>query len=67
MIWSVAKVIKYLSRGTTLRKGTVIITGMPSGIGLFMKPDSVGLLKNRDVVKIKVSRIGRITNKMLFE
>ncbi|PMD34375.1 hypothetical protein L207DRAFT_605003 [Hyaloscypha variabilis F] len=67
MIWSVAKVIKYLSRGTTLRKGTVIITGTPSGIGLFMKPDSVGLLKNRDVVKIKVSRIGRITNKMLFE
>lgn len=67
MIWSVAKIVEHLTRGTTLRKGTVIMTGTPSGIGLFMKPDGVGLLKNGDVVEIEVDGIGSIANKMLFE
>ncbi|KAG9256517.1 fumarylacetoacetate hydrolase family protein [Emericellopsis atlantica] len=31
MIWTVAQIISHLSRGTTLRKGTTIMTGTPSG------------------------------------
>lgn len=31
MIWTVKQIISHLSRGTTLRKGTVIMTGTPSG------------------------------------
>lgn len=67
MIWSIKKIIAHLTRGTTLRKGTVIMTGTPSGIGLFMQPKGVGLLKNGDVVEIEVDGIGSIANKMVFE
>jgi 2-keto-4-pentenoate hydratase/2-oxohepta-3-ene-1,7-dioic acid hydratase in catechol pathway len=64
MIWSVRQIIHHLSRGTTLRKGTVIMTGTPSGIGLFTKD---GLLKDGDQVQISFEGIGAINNKMVFE
>jgi 2-keto-4-pentenoate hydratase/2-oxohepta-3-ene-1,7-dioic acid hydratase in catechol pathway len=38
LIFDVAMIIKHLSRGGTLQKGTVIMTGTPSGVGAFMKP-----------------------------
>lgn len=31
MIWPVSQIIAHLSRGTTIRKGTLIMTGTPSG------------------------------------
>ncbi|KUL81622.1 hypothetical protein ZTR_10595 [Talaromyces verruculosus] len=31
MVWTVRQIIHHLSRGTTLRKGTIIMTGTPSG------------------------------------
>lgn len=65
MIFSVAKIISHLSRGTTLRKGTIIQTGTPSGVGLFMEPK--GFLKNGDVVEVSISGIGALRNKMVFE
>jgi 2-keto-4-pentenoate hydratase/2-oxohepta-3-ene-1,7-dioic acid hydratase in catechol pathway len=65
MIFSVAKIIAHLSRGTTLRKGTIIQTGTPSGVGLFMEPK--GFLQNGDVVEVSIERIGQIRNKMVFE
>jgi 2-keto-4-pentenoate hydratase/2-oxohepta-3-ene-1,7-dioic acid hydratase in catechol pathway len=65
MIWTVKQIIAHLSRGTTLRKGTVIMTGTPSGVGLFMNPQ--GFLKDGDVVEISVEGIGSIANKMVFE
>jgi len=34
----VPKIISYLSQGTTLPKGTVILTGTPSGVGFLRKP-----------------------------
>ncbi|KAH6844519.1 hypothetical protein B0I37DRAFT_377709, partial [Chaetomium sp. MPI-CAGE-AT-0009] len=64
MIFSVAKIIAHLSRGTTLRKGTIIQTGTPSGVGLFMEPK--GFLKNGDVVEVSVEGLGQIRNKMVF-
>jgi len=65
MIWSIKQIIAHLSRGTTLRKGTVIMTGTPSGVGLFMEPK--GFLKDGDVVSIEVQGVGAIENKMVFE
>ena len=65
MIWTVKQIIAHLSRGTTLRKGTVIMTGTPSGVGLFMEPK--GFLKDGDIVEIGVEGIGSIANKMVFE
>jgi 2-keto-4-pentenoate hydratase/2-oxohepta-3-ene-1,7-dioic acid hydratase in catechol pathway len=65
MIWTIKQIIEHLSRGTTLRKGTVIMTGTPSGVGLFMEPK--GFLKDGDVVEIEVEGIGSIANKMVYE
>lgn len=42
MIWSVGQIIEHLSRGTTLRAGTCIMTGTPSGVGLFMVSSYLG-------------------------
>jgi transcription initiation factor TFIIH subunit 2 len=65
MIWSVKKIIQHLSRGTTLRKGTVIMTGTPSGVGLFMEPN--GFLKDGDVVEVTMERVGSLRNTVIFE
>lgn len=67
MIFSVAKIISHLSRGTTLRKGTIMQTGTPSGVGLFMEPKGSGFLKNGDEVEVEISGLGSIRNRMVFE
>jgi len=65
MIYTIGQIIEHLSRGTTLRAGTAILTGTPSGVGLFMEPK--GFLKDGDEVEIYVEGIGSIVNKMKFE
>jgi len=65
MIYTVGQIIEHLSRGTTLRAGTAILTGTPSGVGLFMEPK--GFLKDGDEVEVYVEGIGSIVNKMVFE
>ncbi|KAH7393043.1 hypothetical protein BKA66DRAFT_487078 [Pyrenochaeta sp. MPI-SDFR-AT-0127] len=65
MIYTVGQIIEHLSRGTTLRAGTAILTGTPSGVGLFMEPK--GFLKDGDEVEIYVEGIGSIINKMKFD
>ncbi len=65
MIFNIKQIIAHLSRGTTLRKGTVIMTGTPSGVGLFMEPK--GFLKDGDVVEVDIEGIGSLRNKMVFE
>ncbi|KAK0100572.1 hypothetical protein ONS95_007030 [Cadophora gregata] len=65
MIWSVRKIIAHLSRGTTLRRGTLIMTGTPSGVGLFMEPK--GFLEDGDVVEVEMEGVGALRNKIVFE
>ncbi|KXH32827.1 fumarylacetoacetate hydrolase [Colletotrichum simmondsii] len=62
MIWSVAQIIAHLSRGTTLRRGTVIMTGTPSGVGYFRD----AFLKNGDLVEVGISGLGRVANRIVF-
>ena len=38
MIFSVAKIVSYVSRFMTLMPGDVIATGTPPGVGMGMKP-----------------------------
>jgi 2-keto-4-pentenoate hydratase/2-oxohepta-3-ene-1,7-dioic acid hydratase in catechol pathway len=67
MIFTIPQIIAHLTKGTTLRKGTIIQTGTPSGVGLFMEPKGSGLLKDGDVVEISIDGIGSLRNKMVFE
>ena len=62
MIFSVGRIVSHLSRGTTLRKGTLIMTGTPAGVGYFRKE----FLKNGDVVEVEIEGIGLIRNVISF-
>ncbi|KAK5047213.1 hypothetical protein LTR84_006735 [Exophiala bonariae] len=63
LIFGIASIIRHLSQGMTLRKGTVIMTGTPNGVAAFLQPRN--WLKNDDVVKIEIEGIGIIENKMV--
>jgi 2-keto-4-pentenoate hydratase/2-oxohepta-3-ene-1,7-dioic acid hydratase in catechol pathway len=60
MIFSVPKLIEFLSGSTTLPPGTVILTGTPHGIGAARKPPL--FLQAGDTVTIEISGIGALTN-----
>ena len=60
MIFNVPELIHFLSQGTTLSPGTVILTGTPQGVGFARKPPVN--LKDGDEVTIEISKIGALTN-----
>ena len=60
MIFDVPSLISFLSQGTTLLPGTVILTGTPQGVGFARKPPV--FLKDGDRVVIEVERIGSLEN-----
>jgi 2-keto-4-pentenoate hydratase/2-oxohepta-3-ene-1,7-dioic acid hydratase in catechol pathway len=60
LIFDVPSIIKHLSRGMTLQKGSVIMTGTPGGVGAFMKPPE--WLADGDIVAVEISQIGTIQN-----
>ena len=65
LVFGVKKIIAFVSQGTTLEKGSVILTGTPGGVALGMKPPQ--WLKDGDVVEVSISGIGTIRNKMVFQ
>lgn len=65
MIFDVPAIIRHLSRGLTLRRGTVIMTGTPSGVAAFHKPPK--WLQDGDLVEVEIDKIGRMENYMRFE
>jgi 2-keto-4-pentenoate hydratase/2-oxohepta-3-ene-1,7-dioic acid hydratase in catechol pathway len=60
MIFSVAKLIEYISQGITLEPGDVIATGTPNGVGDARKPPLY--MKKGDVIEIEVGNLGKLVN-----
>jgi 2-keto-4-pentenoate hydratase/2-oxohepta-3-ene-1,7-dioic acid hydratase in catechol pathway len=60
MIFGVAELIAFVSASITLEPGDLVITGTPSGVGVFRVPP-VFLLPG-DVVRVEVERIGSVTS-----
>lgn len=60
MIFSVARVIAFLSSLMTLEPGDIIATGTPSGVGFKRTPPL--FLQDGDVVEVEIEGIGRIRN-----
>jgi 2-keto-4-pentenoate hydratase/2-oxohepta-3-ene-1,7-dioic acid hydratase in catechol pathway len=52
-IFSAGKLISFLSQGTTLKSGTVIITGTPAGVGLAKKPKVTVRAGDQFIVQIE--------------
>ena len=65
MIFDVPTLISFLSEGTTLLPGTVILTGTPQGVGFARKPPV--FLKDGDRVTVAIEHIGALTNPVLEE
>lgn len=57
--------IAYLSTAMTLLPGDVIATGTSAGVGFFW--DGQRFLKDGDVVRIEIERIGYIENKVIVD
>jgi len=62
MIFDVASIIGWLSRGMTLEAGDVIATGTPSGVGFVREPPE--FLQPGDVVECEIEGIGVLRNKI---
>ena len=65
MIFSVAHLISYLSRGMTLLPGSVLLTGTPAGCGFAQKPPV--WLKLGDVYEVDIEGIGVLRNPIVKE
>jgi 2-keto-4-pentenoate hydratase/2-oxohepta-3-ene-1,7-dioic acid hydratase in catechol pathway len=60
MIFSVAELVSFLSRGMTLEPGDIIITGTPPGVGMARDPQL--WLKPGDEITIEIEGLGSLTN-----
>ncbi|RTE75811.1 hypothetical protein BHE90_009743 [Fusarium euwallaceae] len=65
MIFDVPSIISFLSQGTTLERGTIIMTGTGPGIGAARKPPMT--LNDGDDVRVEIERIGTLINTVYFD
>jgi 2-keto-4-pentenoate hydratase/2-oxohepta-3-ene-1,7-dioic acid hydratase in catechol pathway len=65
MIFSVAKIISFLSQSSTLLPGTLILTGTPEGVGFTRKPPVY--LQPGDVLETRIQKIGTLENNVVLE
>ncbi|KAJ4253439.1 hypothetical protein NW762_010597 [Fusarium torreyae] len=64
LVFDIPRLISYLSTGTTLEKGSVIMTGTPGGVGAGLDPPQY--LQPGTQMKVFVSEIGTLTNTVEF-
>ena len=62
LVFSVQKLIAFLSNLMTLEPGDVVLTGTPGGVGVAMEPPT--FLEEGAVVRIEIEQIGALENKV---
>lgn len=65
MIFDIASTISFLSQGTTLERGTVIMTGTGPGIGFTREPRLV--MNHGDDIRVEIEKIGTLVNEIYYE
>jgi len=65
LIFGIPEIISFISQGTTLQKGSLIMTGTPSGVGMGMNPPQY--LKDGDMVEVEIEKLGTLVNTIKFE
>lgn len=61
LIFNVPELVSFLSQGTTLQPGTVIITGTPAGVGVGKNPKVT--LRHGDTFSVEIlPHIGTLVN-----
>ena len=61
-IYGIAQLLSEFSKGITLKKGDIISTGTPAGVGMGFKPPKY--LKKGDTVECRIDGIGVLRNKV---
>jgi acylpyruvate hydrolase len=65
LIFSIPRLVNYLSQAMTLDPGDVIATGTPSGVGFARQPPR--FLRPGDVVRVEIEGIGSLENPVAAE
>lgn len=65
LLFGVPQIIEFISQGSTLKVGTVILTGTPSGVAMGMKEPKY--LQDGDVVEVRIAGLGGIRNRIVYE
>ena len=65
MIHPIAQQIEHLTKAITLEPGDLLVTGTPSGVGAAMDPPN--FLKEGDVVRVEIEKVGAIENRVRKE
>ncbi|KAJ4171858.1 hypothetical protein NW754_007453 [Fusarium falciforme] len=65
LLFGVEEIVSFISQGTTLEAGTVVLTGTPSGVAMGMKEPKY--LNDGDIVEVSITGLGSVRNKMVFE
>jgi 2-keto-4-pentenoate hydratase/2-oxohepta-3-ene-1,7-dioic acid hydratase in catechol pathway len=65
LLFNVRYLIHYLSQGTTIQKGSIIMTGTPGGIGSSQKPPQ--WLKPGDIVDVHIEELGTLRHGIAYE
>ncbi|CAH0051632.1 unnamed protein product [Clonostachys solani] len=65
LLFDCAEIISYLSQGTTLDTGTIIMTGTPGGVGAGFTPPK--WLCPGTVMDVSISKIGTLRNSVVFD
>ncbi|KAH7084101.1 hypothetical protein FB567DRAFT_445525 [Paraphoma chrysanthemicola] len=65
LLFEVKDIFSFLSQGTTLEKGTVVMTGTPAGVAMGMTEPIY--LRDGDIVKVRIDRLGSVENRMVFQ
>ena len=65
LLFGVKHLVSFYSMGTTLEKGSLIMTGTPNGVGAAMSPPQ--FLKDGDEVVVDIEGIGKLRNRISFE
>lgn len=65
LVFTVQKLVSFLSGLMTLEPGDVILTGTPGGVGVARDPQV--FLKDGDIVRIEVDQVGALENKVALQ
>jgi 2-keto-4-pentenoate hydratase/2-oxohepta-3-ene-1,7-dioic acid hydratase in catechol pathway len=65
MIFTIPQTLAFLSQGTTIEKGTLIMSGTGPGIGAMRDPKVV--LNHGDSIRVEVSGLGTLINEVYYE
>ena len=63
LVFSIPQLVAWVSQGTTLLPGDLILTGTPAGVGMARDPQR--WLRDGDVVEITVGGVGTLRNRVV--